>query len=319
MAHDVSKTVAFLATYCQEFVQLQKPTLESLLKSNRASKVKEWNAAKNFWHRKVPTLAVEQRQLLEDWESVLCDMSRLDAVAFLSRMESCFARGHQFFLQKAECIQQLGAATLESVLRSREVKSDPMAVFMLVLLERYSESFTPEHKETIAMWEAQFCRIGAEAQQRVRRTRTQAFARAEEFVAKFAAEIAQLQKQTLRNVVMSNQANSYVEWKQGNNFFVRDFHLLTVEERDLLEDWEFVLCKMSTLEAVAFLPCLQRCFKQLALRSRHMLLQFPMSYFWNATVTNWQQSKWKLWPRGKNCVNPAQPTAKQRSLLVRQH
>jgi len=214
-------------------------------------------------------------------------------------MESCFARGHQFFLQKAECIQQLGAATLEGVLRSREVKSDPMAVFMLVLLERYSESFTLEHKETIAMWEAQFCRISAEAQQRVRRTCAQAFARAEKFFAKFAAEIVQLQKQTLRDVVMSNQANSYVEWKQANNFFVRDFHLLTVEERDLLEDWEFVLCKMSTLEAVAFLSRLQRCFKrvesllteqgealkkigarnlQLALRSRHML-QFPMSIF----------------------------------------
>ena len=35
---------------------------------------------------------------------------------------------------------------------------------------------------------------------------------------------------------------------------------------------------------------------------------------------NWQQSKWKLWPCGKkNCVNRAQPTAKQRPLLARQH
>ena len=266
---------------------------------------------------------------------------------FLSRMESCFARGHQFFLQKAECIQQLGAATLEGVLRSREVKSDPMAVFMLVLLERYSESFTLEHKETIAMWEAQFCRISAEAQQRVRRTCAQAFARAEKFFAKFAAEIVQLQKQTLRDVVMSNQANSYVEWKQANNFFVRDFHLLTVEERDLLEDWEFVLCKMSTLEAVAFLSRLQRCFKrvesllteqgealkkigarnlQLALRSRHML-QFPMSTFarvflegYSDEVAAEQMETVAAWEEElKNCVNPGQPAAKQRALLVRQH
>ena len=78
MADGVSKTVAFLATYCEELVQLQKPTLESLLKSNPASQVKEWNAAKNFWYRKVATLAAEQRELLEDWEFVLCDMSRSD-------------------------------------------------------------------------------------------------------------------------------------------------------------------------------------------------------------------------------------------------
>ena len=31
MADGVSKTVAFLATYCQELVRLQKPTLESVL------------------------------------------------------------------------------------------------------------------------------------------------------------------------------------------------------------------------------------------------------------------------------------------------
>ena len=44
------------------------------------------------------------------------------------------------------------------------------------------------------------------------------------------------------------------------NFFRRQHPLLTVEERDLLDDLELVLCEVSTLEAVAFLPCLQRCF-----------------------------------------------------------
>ena len=49
---------------------------------------------------------------------------------------------------------------------------------------------------------------------------------------------------------------------RAKNVFVRDFRLLTVEERDLLEDWELILCDVSTLEAVAFLPRLQRCFKR---------------------------------------------------------
>ena len=93
------------------------------------------------------TLAAEQPELLEDWEFVLCDLSRLDADAFLSCMDSFFDRGHHFLLQKAETIKQLGAKTLQGVLRSREVKSDPMAVFILLLLERYA----PEHKESIAM------------------------------------------------------------------------------------------------------------------------------------------------------------------------
>ena len=85
----------------------------------------------------------------------------------------------------------------------------------------------------------------------------------------------------------------------SEKLFSRHYRLLTLEQKDMLEDWEFILCNMSTLEAAAFLPRLQRCFKrveslltergealkkggakksQLALRSRHML-QFPMSTF----------------------------------------
>ena len=83
----MSKIVAFLVSYNQELLELQKPSLEALLKSSRAKQVKEWNAAKNVWHRKVSQLVAEQREELEDWEFVLCDMSALEPVAFLSRLQ----------------------------------------------------------------------------------------------------------------------------------------------------------------------------------------------------------------------------------------
>ena len=77
------------------------------------------------------------------------------------------------------------------------------------------------------------------------------------FLAKFADEkdeIVILQKPNLRSVVMSHQAKKTAEWKQAQNFVVKESGFLTVEERDLLEDWEFVLCDTSALESVAFLP-----------------------------------------------------------------
>lgn len=58
MANALNKTVLFLATYCDELVQLQKPSLESLVDSSRSKQVKEWNAARIFGRRKVPTLEV---------------------------------------------------------------------------------------------------------------------------------------------------------------------------------------------------------------------------------------------------------------------
>ena len=91
MADGVRKTVAFLATYVEELVRLQKPTLAAVLKSNRANQVKEWKAAQNFWERKRQTLTVEQQNLFEDWEFVLCNMSTLETVAFLYRKQTFFA------------------------------------------------------------------------------------------------------------------------------------------------------------------------------------------------------------------------------------
>ena len=72
----------------------------------------------------------------------------------------------------------------------------------------------------------------------------------------------ELRKENLRSAVLSNSANKYAEWMQARNFFVRHFGFLSVEDKDLLQDWELVLCDVSTLESVALLPRLQRCFER---------------------------------------------------------
>ncbi len=60
MAADVVKIVAFLVSYKEELLDLQKPSLEALLKSSHAKQVREWNAAKSVWYRTVSSLAAEQ-------------------------------------------------------------------------------------------------------------------------------------------------------------------------------------------------------------------------------------------------------------------
>ena len=92
--------------------------------------------------------------------------------------------------------------------------------------------------------------------------RVEAFTHVQEFFAKFAAEIVQLQKQNLRDVAMSNQAHNHAEWMQAQKFFLRHCGFLGPEEKGLLEDWEFTLCNMSSLESVAFLPRLTRSFER---------------------------------------------------------
>ena len=60
-------------------------------------------------------------------------------------------------MQHADAIKQRRAQTLQMVLRSSEMKADPMAIFNLPLLEEYPERFRGEQKDCISMWEAKLC------------------------------------------------------------------------------------------------------------------------------------------------------------------
>ena len=269
MAEDVRKTVAFLAAFADELVSMQKQTLEALLKSSRSKQVKEWNAAKNFWQRKVQSLNAEQREVLDDWEFVLCDMSCLQPVAFLPRLQRCLDRSGSFLMQHADSIKQLGCKTLQHVLRSRQVKQESMSAFIRLLLERYMEQFTAEQKELVLQWESDLCEKSREVEAGAASTEMTACSRLQCFFAQYAHEIILLEKASLREVVRSHQANQHAEWKYAKNFFDRYHQTLTVEQKRMLDDWEFLLCDMSSLQPVAFLPRLQRCLD----RSQSFLTQ----------------------------------------------
>ena len=299
MASDVSKTVAFLSSYSSELVQLDKQTLEALLKSNRASQVKEWKAAQNFWTRKLSTLLPQHREELEDWEFILCNMSKLEPAAFLPRLRRCFNRVDSFITERAEAIKKLACSKLETALQRKHMLQFPMSTFTRIFLERYKDKLETEQMEALSMWTENLCVSSASDRDAVTARRAARLISVQEFFAHFAAEIVGLQKQTLRDVVMSNEAHKNPQWMNAKTFFRRDYVFLNVEEKDLLEDWELVLCDKSALESVALLPWLLRCFKRVdsfiteraetikklacnnletALGSKHMS-QFPMSTF----------------------------------------
>ena len=252
----------FLAKFAPEIVSLEKQNLRDVVMSNQAHKHAEWMQAKNFFLRQYGFLAGEEKELLEDWEFVLCNMTNLEPVAFLPRLQRCFQRVETFVTERAEALKEVAAKTIETALRRPHMAQFPMSTFTLIFLERYRQQLSTEQMEAMIAWEENLCERSIADREAVTAKRVEAFAYVQEFLAKFAAKIVELQKQTLRDVVNSNQSKKHVDWQHAKDFLRRDFVFLTQEEQDLLEDWEFVLCNMSTLEPVAFLPRLQRCFQR---------------------------------------------------------
>ena len=253
MAEDVRKTVAFLAAYSEELVQLNKHTLEALFKSNRAKQVKEWNAAKNFWYRKFSTLVPQHREELEDWEFVLCNTSMMEPVAFLPRLNRCFQRVDSFITERAEAIKKLACNNLETALQRKHMLQFPMSTFTRIFLERYKDKLETEQMEAVSMWEENLCALSTVDREAVTARRAAALISVQEFFAQFAAKIVELQKQTLKDVVMSNEkTKNRSSGCNAQNFFRRDYVFLTLEDKELLEDWEFVLCNMFEVGACGF-------------------------------------------------------------------
>ena len=179
----------FFAKFAKDILDLQKENLRDVVMSNQAHSHPEWMRARNFFVRQHPLLTVEERDLLDDWELVLCEMSTLETVAFLPRLQRCFQRVESFFTEQGGALQKVGARNLQLALRSPHVLQFPTSTFVRFFLGRYLESFTPEQSEVISVWEAQLCQISAEAQERARRSCAQAFLRLQEFFAKFAKDI----------------------------------------------------------------------------------------------------------------------------------
>ena len=280
-------------------MQLQKKDLRSVANSSQSKKHAEWRQAQNFFVRHFDFLALEEKDLLQDWELVLCDVSSLESVALLSGLQRCFVRVDAFLKEHAEPLQKIAAKNLDTALRSRHMAQFPMATFARVFLERYEEQLETKQLDSLSTWKENLCKQRASDQEAKIAKRRKAVLDLQEFFAKFAPEIVQLQKKDLRSVANSFQAKKHAEWMQAKNFFIRHFDFLALEEKDLLQDWELVLCDVSSLESVALLSGLQRCFERLdaflkehgealkkiaaknlgiALRSRPMA-QFPMATF----------------------------------------
>ena len=314
MASDVSKSGAlkqswrasafaslqeFLAKFAPEIAQLQKKDLRSVANSSQSKKHAEWKQAQNFFLRHFDFLALEEKDLLQDWELVLCDVSSLESVALLSGLQRCFQRVDAFLKEHAEALKKISAWNLDTALRSRHMLQFPMSTFTRLFLGKFDKQLETEQVRVLSTWQEHLCVPSAAEQEAIAAKRKKAVLDIQDFLVNFAPEIVQLQKKNLRGVVNCSQAKKHKEWQRARNYFVRQCDSFTFEEKELLEDWELLLCDVSTLESVALLPGLQRCFQRVdaflkehaealkriaakdldrALRSRDMA-QFPMSTF----------------------------------------
>ena len=113
--------------------------------------------ALNFFRRQHPLLTVEERDLLDDWELVLCEVSTPEAVAFLPCLQRCFARVQRFMTECRDELKAQNKKDLVNILQSKDMESRPMSSFCAVFLTRYLHRLSEEQLAVVAQWERELC------------------------------------------------------------------------------------------------------------------------------------------------------------------
>ena len=261
MEDGVAQTIRFLAGFCDEIIDLNKATLEGVLKSSGHKRWPAWKAARNFWERKSLSLSAAQLALFEDWEFLLCDTSGLTAEVAASRLDRCFNRAETFWAEQTEALKKLGQKSLKAALSSRHMKQFDMSAFSSILLQRYEDVFTLEQREAMSFLQDSVCVLTPEQRQVAQQRFLDAWERLIGFFAMFAQEIISLEKPSLGEVVRSKRKETSLQWLHAHNFFQRHVDKLSVEQKDFLDDWQLVLCNIATDTAV-LLPGIRRSFER---------------------------------------------------------
>ena len=221
----------FFVNFAPEIVQLQKKNLRGVVNCSQANKHKEWNRAKNYFVRQYASFTFEEKELLEDWQLILCDVSSLETVALLPGLQRCFQRVDAFLKEHAEALKKNSARNLDTALRSRHMLQFPMSTFTRLFLGKSEKQLETEQVRALSTWQEHLCVPSAAQQEAIAAKRKKAVLDIQDFLVNFAPEIVQLQKKNLRGVVMSYQATKHAEWKRAQHFYVRHAASLTVEEK----------------------------------------------------------------------------------------
>ena len=141
------------------------------------------------------SLTLEEKDLLEDWELVLC-VSSSESVALLPRLQRCFQRVDAFLKEYAGALKKIAARNLDTALRSRHMVQFPTSTFTRLFLEKFETQLAKEQVEALSTWRVQLYAVSAAEQEAITAKRKKAVSKLQEFFAKFAADIVELQKKS---------------------------------------------------------------------------------------------------------------------------
>ena len=219
----------------EEFAALRKPCLKAIFDVHAAGGDAQMTFGKNFMKRCFPKLSQQQKNVLPRQ---------------LDRLVAVLERRFEEFAARKPC--------LKAIFDVHAAGGDTQMTFGKNFMNRRFPKLSQQQKDVLLGWEAMLCEpADAErlaAQPVLQRQLDRLVAVLERRFEEFAA----LRKPCLTAIFDVHAAGGDTQMTFGKNFMNRCFPKLSQQQKDVLLEWEAMLCEPADAEPLAAQPVLQR-------------------------------------------------------------
>ena len=226
---------------CEELAALRKQSLKAVFDVNAAAKDPDLTFGKNFMSRYFSQLSKQQKDVLAEWETMLCEPA--DDQAVQPALQRQLNKLLELLERRFDVFAALRKPSFKAIFEAHAAKIDKEIKFGQNFTSRCFPQLSQQQQGVLAEWEAMLCEPAADQRLAVQPALQRQLDKLLELLERRFDEFAALRKPSFKAIFEAHAAKIDNEIKFGKNFMSRYFSQLSKQQQDVLAEWEIMLCE----------------------------------------------------------------------------
>ena len=246
-----------------ELVALQKGSFQKLFAVHQMKTDQDFRFCYDFMSRKHDKLSSEQKQLVEEWEVMICNPEdAADSLRFVAATQRMFDKFLGILKERFDELVALQKGSFQKLFAVHQMKTDQDFRFCYNFMSRKHDKLSSEQKQLVEEWEAIICNPedAADSLRFVAATQ-RTFDKFLGILKERFDELVALQKGSFQKLFAVQQRNTDQDFRFCYDFMSRKFDKLSSEQKQLVEEWEAIICNPEdAADSLRFVAATQRMF-----------------------------------------------------------
>ena len=257
------KFLGILKERFDELVALQKGSFQKLFAVHQMKTDQDFRFCYDFMSRKHDKLSSEQKQLVEEWEVMICNPEdAADSLRFVAATQRMFDKFLGILKERFDELVALQKGSFQKLFAVHQMNTDQDFRFCFDFMSRKHDKLSSEQKQLVEEWEAMICNPEDAADSlRFAAATQRMFDKFLGILKERFDELVALQKGSFQKLFAVHQMKTDQDFRFCYDFMSRKFDKLSSEQKQLVEEWEAIICNPEdAADSLRFVAATQRMF-----------------------------------------------------------